>query len=46
VAEVATMMNQPEKTVQIRFRDDIETEIGIRPTWTSRDAENAISKLA
>jgi hypothetical protein len=44
-AEVSTMLNQSEQTVRIRFRNDIESEIGIRPSWTARDAEKELSEL-
>jgi hypothetical protein len=45
VAEVAALMNQPEQTVRVRFRDDVENEFGTRPSWTARDAEEKISEL-
>ena len=44
--EVAALMDQPEPKVRNRFRDDVETEIGIRPTWTATDAERAVSELS
>ena len=44
-SEVSAMMDQPRQTVQNRFRDDVEQEFGIRPTWTARDVEKEIADL-
>lgn len=44
-AELAKLTSQAEQTVQIKFRTDVENAGFSRPTWTERDAENAIVDL-
>ena len=45
MAEVARLTSQAEQTIQIRYRDDVEVSGFSRPSWTARDADNAIADL-